>query len=408
MTYNTHLIFRKVFLPVIIIFMPLFQVYAGGSSYSGNGFGLVVPSMNGRSIGMGRVAIALPSYQAVNVYNPAALYGVNLFRLDAGMFYEGIVESSAKGSSFSKNVNISHVSFAVPLGRKMAMAFGFSRLLRVDYEYRIYDVVGEDNNIYDIRYKGAGGLQELAWTTSYRFSNTWNAGFSARYAFGKIRNETEYYYPTSDIQKTFDKSEKNLHGLRWALGVIHEKQKFNAGMYFALSNGFRNDVMLRNIFGDTTMTNTKKFNFPFEIGLGGVYHLPAYLIGMDIIYYGWNSVRVGGNDQNFRNTLRVSMGAEKKPSASVSAGFSDKLSYRAGLYIQNLYAKNGSGNYATEYFMTVGIGLPFNRQTHILDIGLELGTRGTVSTNKVRDTIVRMTVTISSGEKWFQQRRKKQ
>ncbi len=382
-------------------------IFAGGSSYSGGGFGLVVPSMNGRSIGMGRVAVAMPSYQAANTYNPAALYGINVFRLDAGLFYEGVIENTSQGSSFSKNLNVSHVSFAVPLGKKTAVSFGFSRLLKVDYEYQIYGRSFDGYN-YDERFKGAGGLQEFSLTAAYRVHSSWIAGFSARYAFGKIRKEWEINWESTDFINTLDKREENLHGLRWSFGLIHEKQQFNAGLYFAVSNGFRKDYLQRDISGDTSVNYSREMNFPFEAGLGGIYNLPGYLIGMDVIYYGWKDVKVGGRNQNFRNTIRLSMGAEKKPSSSLSAGFSEKISYRAGWYVQSLYAQNASRNYSTEVFLTAGVGLPFNRQMHILDIGLELGTRGTVSSNRIRDTIIRMTMTISSGEKWFQQRRKKQ
>lgn len=379
---------------------------AGGSSYSGSGFGLVQPSMNGRSIGMGRVAIAMPSYQAVNLFNPAALHGITVFRLDAGLFYDGVIEQTSRGSSFSKNVNVSHVSFSVPLGNKLAVAFGFSRFLRMDYEYRIFGQ-SFDGFGYDERFKGAGGLQEFSWTTAYRIHKEWSAGFSAKYAFGKIRKEWEINWESTDFVNTLDNREENLHGLRWSLGVIHEKQKFNVGLYFAGSGGFRKDYLQYGSTSDTSMTYSKNMNLPFEFGAGGIYHLPGYMLGMDVVYYGWNGVKVGGRDQRFRNTLRISMGAEKKPSSSLSAGFSDKLSYRAGWYMQNLYAQNASGHYATEYFLTAGVGLPFNRQLYILDIGLELGTRGTVNANRVRDTIVRMTMTLSAGEKWFQQRRKR-
>lgn len=379
-------------------------LYAGGSSYSASGLGLMIPSMQARSVGMGRVAVAMPSGSWVNVYNPAALYGVRLFRVDAGLFYEGIVANTAQASTYSKWVNISYVHFAVPLGKRWAMSVGFQRLLNVDYAYRLEGQTYE-GFAYTEQLKGTGGLQEVNWTTAYRLAPEWSLGFSARYAFGKTEKEWAVEWVSTDFVDTRDRREENRYGYRWSLGILQQNSRYHTGLYIASSHGFKTDYLLRRSIGDTSQNYQRRLGMPFEIGIGGVVHFSGYLLGADVIYYGWQSAKEG--NRNYRNAFRMGLGVEKKPAEGLTMEFRETIAYRAGCYVQQLYARSATGHYASEYFITGGMGFPFNKNQHHLDVGFELGTRGSIASNKVRDTVIRLTLSVSSGERWFQQRRKK-
>ncbi len=397
---------RLLFILLTFLLIPSWLT-AGGSSFSGAGFGLMQPSVNARSIGMGKVLLAVPSRNAMNLYNPAALWGISNFKIESGISYEGLYSNTARDNKYFDNVNITHVAFGTPLGKRVALAFGISRISRIQYDF---SVTGKtfDNNSFREQYSGSGGLQEIHLTTAYKINPAWTAGLACRYTMGKVKRLWSIDWDSDNFIDTDDKSENNIHGPRIALGTIYEKQPFTIGLFFAIPLSHDDNLIRYGANVDTSLQINRKLKYPAEIGLGGTYNLNEdYLLGMDVTYTGWSHVRIEEKNPGYRSTMRISIGGEKQPSRSLSAKTHERFLYRAGMYMQNLYVKNASGNYASEYFVTAGLGIPFYKAMHVLDFAVEAGTRGSIASNKVRDTIIRFTLTVSGGERWFQNRKKR-
>ncbi|MEX0737140.1 MAG: hypothetical protein WD182_06830, partial [Bacteroidota bacterium] len=58
------------------------------------------------------------------------------------------------------------------------------------------------------------------------------------------------------------------------------------------------------------------------------------------------------------------------------------------------------GTPINEYFVTVGMGLPIGPDARI-NVGLHAGIRGATTANLQRDTILRLTLSLSASEAWF-------
>ena len=54
-----------------------------------------------------------------------------------------------------------------------------------------------------------------------------------------------------------------------------------------------------------------------------------------------------------------------------------------------------------EAFGTFGLAFPLRWTAARVDLGLEIGQRGSISSNPVRENVVRFTGTITVGEAWF-------
>ena len=381
-------------------------LYAGGSSYSYSSYGLVEFRPNIRALGMGGVNIAVPSGYTINYNNPAGLIGLPMTRFEGSFFYEGVKVSNSVQSAFSNSVNLNHIALAIPFGKNIAAAFSLARYAKVEYNYEsTSSFAGID---YGEKFIGEGGLRQMAFTVAARVHKQWSVGISAQYLLGSIERNWQVVWDSPDFSNTSDIRTEHLAGLRWVAGGIYEYREYHFGAYVALSSDLTKKVLQQDALGDTTFQSYGQSVSPFEVGVGGTYELnKRYLLGVDMVYSGWNSVKAFASTQDNRNTVRLSVGAERTPSAAVSAGYFNKWYYRGGFYFQNMYASNVGNKFADEYFLTAGFGMPFNKGRNVLDVTFELGQRGSIATNKVRDRVFRINFSISGGERWFQNRQRR-
>jgi hypothetical protein len=78
----------------------------------------------------------------------------------------------------------------------------------------------------------------------------------------------------------------------------------------------------------------------------------------------------------------------------------ERIAWRFGLHTAIL---NNRDNYSVinEYGVHTGFGLPFDTNFSSFDLGIEVGVRGDKDINLARETYVRLSFSLSTGERWF-------
>lgn len=354
---------------------------------------------------MGGIFIAMPSGSYVNYYNPAGLIGLDMVRFDGLVFYEGLGVSNGTRSAFSSTTNVGQAIIGIPFGSRLAASMTLYRFSRVDYDY-VFEDGSFQGQTYRERLQGDGGIQGLSLSAAYRIDDRWSAGLSGHYMFGTINRRWNVNWDDGAFVDTRDRLEEHIQGARWTFGVLHRSAKFSAGAFASTSATFSNDVTGYSALEDTTAIANRDMKFPFEVGFGGMMEVkPGYLAGLDVTYGAWNGAGLTGD--KFRNAWRVGVGAERKGSSNILASLLRRADYRLGFYVQNLYQRNAVGKFANEAFVTAGVGLPFAKGRHSVDLAFEFGKRGSVGETQVRDFVYRFVLSISAGEKWFQKRRRR-
>ena len=101
---------------------------------------------------------------------------------------------------------------------------------------------------------------------------------------------------------------------------------------------------------------------------------------------------------NIRNSVRTSFGFEAIPAKDADS-FMKRIVYRAGIaYNSTYYEINGVG--INEYVLSGGLGLPMGLESQ-LNIGLQVGIRGSMDNHLQKDTMIRLSVALSASELWF-------
>ncbi len=101
--------------------------------------------------------------------------------------------------------------------------------------------------------------------------------------------------------------------------------------------------------------------------------------------------------------MRYTVGAEFLPTRTLAEPYYRQVIYRAGGYINQSYLRL-NGTTINEYFVTGGIGVPifFTPGSEArMNVGLEYGVRGSASNGLERDSIIRMTFSLSGSDTWF-------
>lgn len=64
-----------------------------------------------------------------------------------------------------------------------------------------------------------------------------------------------------------------------------------------------------------------------------------------------------------------------------------------------------NGHQITDFGISFGVSLPMPRSLTTLDLSLEVGRRGTMADNLIRETYANLTVGIAIYERWFVKRK---
>lgn len=100
----------------------------------------------------------------------------------------------------------------------------------------------------------------------------------------------------------------------------------------------------------------------------------------------------------------VSFGAEFTPKNSAVSGYWKKVHYRVGARYNKTYLQLRN-NQLAEYAVSFGFGLPLKRSKTAINLGFELGQRGTTQDNLIKEKFGRVVLSLSVYELWFIKRR---
>ena len=109
-------------------------------------------------------------------------------------------------------------------------------------------------------------------------------------------------------------------------------------------------------------------------------------------------------NSSFENSIRYSLGGYFIPNYNSYATYYKRIVYRGGLRYENtgLVIENKS---VTDFAANVGLGLPLIGTFTNVNIGLEVGKRGTTYNNLVQENYFNISVGLSLSDKWFVKRK---
>lgn len=450
MHFNRMLKFKSLVLALICMSTLHAQKFTR-SPFSAYGIGETGGLDHPTFTGMGSSSVAQIDSTILNFYNPSSY---NSLAKGQPLFSTGI---SSRFASFEENnlstsaryFGIDHLALAVPMFKRMGIAFGLKPFSRVGYDFYQAERVADDSIRYD--YKGAGGTHEvfagysvaLFQTQKHRLS----VGFNAGYVFGRAENtRTSYIVSGNSLSGGAQVTSYRLAALRYDLGLNYQLQVaknqhltvagtftpeqglrsfYNNGIYYA------SNVTNPNTYTDTILsvvdqqgtiympqTMSLGFNYRLRANTGENYNRNSiYEVHFSGEYRqsNWADFRMdlpsNSDSVSFANTRSYSFGVQFAPhynflEKSSAMNYIKRIRYRAGVrYADMPLVQNGQQ--LNDLSLTFGLGLPITTQRTLSSVNVSFiaGQRGNGLASSVQEKYlgVSVGVTIAPGfyEKWF-------
>ncbi|HDQ46103.1 MAG TPA: hypothetical protein ENN17_11515 [bacterium] len=358
-----------------------------------------------RALGMGEFAVANPDPNRIARLNPAALTSVTTTRLSLQYLIDDTETQDLAAQTRSLYSNFNGFQFAMPLGRGLHLSLGITTVTRVHYHYIREDQIRGTPYIRSI--EGSGGLNLFYLSGAWQPIKNLSVGVSGTFAFGRILEDWRVTFPQgSDFTATHDEVSTHYEGRGITAGLL-----FRPKDWWILGAVFSRDIELDtrtdvNNIATTLPERVGGYTYPGFWGIGtSIYIQNKWMIGMDFRQTDWT--RLAMNENPVPKTVtanQFSVGIEKIPNPDPFSRYLGRIPLRIGATHKPYFSRDEKGNTIPETWMTLGLGLPLFLNASHIDLALGFGRRGSLDKNGISENLMRLTLSLTGGERWFVRR----
>ncbi|OYU82177.1 MAG: hypothetical protein CFE23_00185 [Flavobacterium sp. BFFFF1] len=411
---------KKFLVSIVLLFSLAMSAQSGTASpYSFYGIGDITFKGAAENRFMGGVSVFSDSIH-LNLQNPASVAGLRLTTFTLGATNSRTKLISNTQESKASRTSLDYVALAIPIG-KMAFSAGLLPYSSVGYRTQTLAEIGSNDS--SRRFEGKGGLNKAFAGAAYRLNSKWNVGLNAEYNFGEISTISYEFLPEVQLGSREDNISE-IRGVTLNTGVMFQS-KVNKKFDFFGSATFtpQTRLTLTNARTISTVTSaisagTDKIdvdvpntivNLPSKFSFGaGFGVVRKWLLGTEITFRQSGNLGSRFNDitnVSYENSQKYSLGGYFIPNFNAYSGYLKRVTYRAGLRYENT-GMVIAGKSIEDMAATFGLGLPVgNGSFSNVNLGVELGRRGTKAAGLIRENYANFTLSLSLNDKWFVKRR---
>ena len=363
-----------------------------------------------------------------NFRNPAANTNLELTTLKVeGANENNYYKSDYNNMSSTKHSTyLSNITIAFPISKKIKFGMGFQPYSSKSYNVLTTSQLSNNADITEAHhFHGDGTLNTVQAAFSYQVSPEFALGLRSNFYFGKLYDIEEASFTGAELISGYSNSYK-IETFNFTLGTTYQKKLANDHkLTLGATYTFGNTGSMKNIYtnstyfytlGDTKASETvieekttydKKF-LPQEASLGlGYGHDTKWFLGAQVDYKKGENFNFLGQTLAYQDSYRYSVGGWYLPNFNNFRSYFSRVIYRYGAYYEkgNLQI---NGTNINKYAITAGVTLPFQKSTinrmNSIYLGLELGKRGTLDNNMIRQNFINLRVGINFADKWFGKR----
>lgn len=390
--------FLRVSRYVLIGLLLLAESSFAGSIFSRRGVGLLRYRDNVRAIGMGGVGIALNDSISFYFLNPASLTHINLTRIQGDFRYErASIDLGVGDNGLFSDGGVNSLGLAIPVKHGQVVAFGVRPYSFSDFQFLRHDSASTES------LSSLGGISEL-YLGYARQAGAWRVGATADFYFGRLDRIWRLNHDSGEIHNSEDVLNRQVTGVGLHFGAQIQPGHWRLGSAIGLPARLNVTTELNTLPGFTGVIGKSKLKLPlwWSAGLG---YAPNrhWLLSADYRTQKWGSVQPAEllGDRG-ANSFELSVGGEFIPSLDALSSYFKRVSYRFGGNYQQLPYEEPVGKNVKQLTVNFGLGLPFGRGYNRIDFAVELGKRGNLTDNLVKENIVLVHVGIIGSERWFQ------
>lgn len=400
----------------------------GNSPYAAFGIGDVKYDNTTDMNAMGGISTAYiwDFNNSFNFSNPAANKNLELATVKIeGTNENNFFKSNFDNASVTKHSSyLSNITVAFPISSKIKFGLGYQ-----PYSSKKYSVLNKqtltDGTIKAEMFRGEGTLSTVQAALSYQVSPELGFGLRSNFYFGNLYDINELTYSTAELINGYETKNK-IKTFNFTLGSAYQKKlqndrRLTLGATYTFGNTGQMETSYTNSTYYYSAGETKnnvsiidqnfssdKNLIPMEFSLGAGYgHDTKWFLGTQFDYKKGETIQFLGQPFANQNSYRFAAGGWYLPNYNNFRNYFSRVTYRYGAY----YEKGNlslNGTNINQFALTGGVTLPFenrsvNRMSGI-DLGLEIGKRGTLDNNMIRQNFINLRVGINFADKWFVKR----
>lgn len=412
---------RNFLLSIALLFSAVLVAQTGTPSpYSFYGAGDVTFKGSLENRLMGGVS-SFPDSIHLNLQNPAALADLKFTTFTLGLSYKTTKFKTNTAEDNAERAPIDYIALGLPMG-KFAASFGLMPYSSVGYKLQS---LAQNENETSNRYIGTGGLNRAFVALGYKLTSKINVGVDFNYNFGQISTTSIEFIPQAQFGSR-ELNESDLKGFTVnAAMMFHSRFKKKYDIFGSVvvtpeteikSTNQRNiaTISYSSTGGETVIDNididvantTLKLPAKISIG-GGIGVARKWLLGTEVTFRQSGNLGSRFNDITnvaYENSQKYSLGGYYIPNYNSFRSYLSKVTYRGGLS----YEKTGlviAGKSIEDKAVTFGFGFPMRGTFSNINIGMEIGTRGTKAAGLVQENYKNFSISLSLNDQWFVKRK---
>ena len=375
---------------------------------------------------MGGLGVGVRDNRYINYLNPAAITARDTlsFMFDFGLSQKNFYNTDGKVESAYNTANMQNVVFTAPIYNKSAFVVGITPYSNIGYKFRENETDSEIISKYgDIAYEkyGEGSINQMFVGAATNIGEHISVGAEMLYYFGNLtRNSNVDFVTDLSIRDIKTGWEYRVNAFSAKAGVqyfntIANKLDLTVGATYRFASNLKGDhIRFATAVGGGSATDTIKMEAVpgYEVEIPGEFSFgfslrkqDKWMIGLDYIMQDWSGSDFG-DDSNFKSCASNSfrLGIEYIPNRYDIRYYLKRVTYRAGAYYDQTYFNIG-GSQVEAYGFTFGMSMPIFRWYNAISWSVDMGQRGSLDLNQVRERYVQLNVNLNLHDLWFIKRK---
>lgn len=365
----------------------------------------------------------------INLRNPTAFSKLKLTTYTIGLSHRELQLKENSETQRTSITNIDYLGIGIPIAKNTAMGFGIQPFTSVGYDLVSEAINSEQDSIRNV-FTGNGGLNRVFLSLGFQPVKNFAVGATANFNFGNLQYNR--FETIENIQLgTFDRRESKINGFDFNFGAtftpkINKKNTLftyfgadtqinlvskNSRTIGSFSSTQGEIEVIEVDLNEQDLRNTElKIPTKWTAGLG-LGEDTKWFIGSEYSFQEMSAFKntfLGQENITYINAYSVALGGFYIPNYQSLSGFFNRITYRAGLRF------NRTGLMVEEeeinnFGITFGFGVPIvgtgaDRFSN-LNIGFELGRRGTRNAGLLEESYLNISIGLSLNDRWFIKRK---
>ena len=398
------------------------------SPYSRFGIGDLQSNILSEYAAMGGTSIGSYNPNIINPYNPSSYsaFKANSFIFSTGGAHQTTKMQTTNLEQITNNSSFSHLLLGFPLSKKIGASAGLLPFSNIGYHIEDAEI-HPDLGLVSYSYNGDGGLSLLYVGAAYNLTENLSVGANVNYLFGGLNRNKRVLFTDGETYNTRKTSSISAKGFFYQLGLMYNKdlnEKRHLTLGFTANNNAEISAkrtvltetyeilssiyeVVKDTIEDYSISGCEDCNMilPQNLAVGVSLNMDnKWLLMADFSIQDWSEYRMFGETDSLANSMKFSGGLQYTPDNMAVNKYWKLIKFRFGGKFQQSYLQLYNTQ-LNEKSVSFGLGLPLRKTKSEINLSVEVGERGTINNNLIKEQFLRFQIGLSLSDIWFVKRK---